>query len=282
MFGGGWMITNGCSAGRRASPCRRARRRRPRASARRSPARSRPGRRPRQLAVVRSPLMPPENRNDPLVQRTNGVVVPPAGSASGRSLIAPAGSGLLSRAIGRRPHGSRVTFTSRVPARLAPSRARSWARSGATPLGPRREGGSVAPGQRGGTLAIRPGVCTFRWCRSATCPPLPSDPGDLADCSHRRRRSSSRPPGLRRGDGRFSFSPSSLDGAARASSRASPTGSPRPPRVAARPRNPCATRIACSAARSSDSPVEQPRRAGPWTPGPRRRRCARRAARASC
>ena len=43
-------------------------------------------------------------------------------------VIAAGGSGALSwRAIGRLPHGSRATFAPSLPARLAPSRARSGA-----------------------------------------------------------------------------------------------------------------------------------------------------------
>jgi len=68
------------------------------------------------------------NQNAPLVQRTNGVVVPPAGSAPGPGpLIAAGGSGALStryRASGAWLAGD---VHAAGPARLAPSRARSVA-----------------------------------------------------------------------------------------------------------------------------------------------------------
>ena len=72
-------------------------------------------------------VAPLRNQIAPLVQRTTGVVVPPAGSATGAAaLIAPgrircpldALSG-----VGRR--GSRVTFAPIDAVRLAPSRTRS-------------------------------------------------------------------------------------------------------------------------------------------------------------
>jgi len=63
--------------------------------------------------------------NAPLVQRTNGVVVPPAGSRSGalRSSRAPVPGRLWAR---YRAPAARLTsdFGPVVPARLAPSRAR--------------------------------------------------------------------------------------------------------------------------------------------------------------
>src|SRR5262245_5061169 len=70
----------------------------------------------------------PSKLKTPLVQRTNGVVVPPAGSRSGalRSSRAP-GSGLL--AARYRAPGARLASDVHplVPARLTPSRARSEA-----------------------------------------------------------------------------------------------------------------------------------------------------------
>jgi len=79
-------------------------------------------------------------QNAPLVQRTNGVVVPPAGSASGagcpvRGALRGALSG-ASRTARERPSRRPILRGSHRPA-LAP-----WP-SGVTPLGRRREAPSV-------------------------------------------------------------------------------------------------------------------------------------------
>ena len=138
--------------------CRRARRRRPRASGRRSRPRSRPGPRPSAvLAVAPVPPSlacsvircgPPSCREHQTPRSSSGrtgswyhlLVRGPAGRSSRLSGFGP---GLL---VARyRAPAARLASDvhARVPARLAPSRARSVAPVGATPLGRCREGGSV-------------------------------------------------------------------------------------------------------------------------------------------
>ena len=160
---------------RRSSRSRRARRRRRRASARRS-ARSNArryvglGQRLGRLrlghlgtapvATGPGPARRPGDENTPSSSGRTGswyhLLVRRSGPArSSRS----AGSAAPSRrAIGRHPHGSRATFSRRVPARLAPSRARFGGRPGPTPLGPRREARSLARGRmlRDPSPATRP------------------------------------------------------------------------------------------------------------------------------
>jgi len=85
-------------------------------------------------------------------------VVPPAGSRPRRRAHrAPhrhdAGPGTSSRcAIGHQPHGSRVTFTPQCP-RGSHRPALAWGPFGATPLGRRREGGSLARPMGGSRIA---------------------------------------------------------------------------------------------------------------------------------
>src|SRR5450756_2160264 len=82
-------------------------------------------------------------------QRTNGVVVPPAGSASGSRPVIPAGAprgasgSPLDALSGVSRHGSQATFAPGSP-RGSHRPALASAPADATPLGHRREGRSVA------------------------------------------------------------------------------------------------------------------------------------------
>ena len=157
-FGGGWMIVNGGSVGigRRAAR-RRARRRRPPASARRSRPRRRPGRRPSAApSVVLVVVVVGFGHR----HRAPGDIERPARPADERGrgttcwfgvrggpLIAAAGLRLpRRRAIGRRPHGSRATFTPVCPRGSHRPALAPWP-SRATPLGPRREGAECSTGR---------------------------------------------------------------------------------------------------------------------------------------
>ena len=130
---------------------RRARRRPPPASARRSRPRPRAACRPsRARRHARSPSssVRPRNTNARSSSGRTGRGTTCWFGARGGSLIAIAGFRTPSwRAIGRHPSRLASDLHAGGPARLAPSRARSEARPGATPLGHRREAGSVARGR---------------------------------------------------------------------------------------------------------------------------------------
>ena len=136
MFGGGWMIVNGGSVGSACEPGAVGREdvgRQPALVDRGlevgRPVGLRQLRRRRVVVSVVSVIrLGPDKSNDPLVQRTNGVVVPPAGSAPGPSRSSrPAGSGALSARY-RAPAARLASDVHAAgPARLAPSRARSVA-----------------------------------------------------------------------------------------------------------------------------------------------------------
>ena len=129
--------------GGRAGPVR-ARRRPPPASARTRRARTPPACMP-WAAPAGSSLRRLPKRNDPLVQRTNGVVVPPAGSGAGdlsRTSRVPGPASLAARYRAPTARLASDLRVRRVP-RGSHRPALAPGSSGPTPLGRRREAGSV-------------------------------------------------------------------------------------------------------------------------------------------
>ena len=174
---------------------RRGRRHRPPASARRCRPRRWPRRRPWAapwLARRPSPCLHPaspvsRNRTPRSSQRTNGVVVPPAGSVAAPSGHPGRGScrGPLGALSGATRHDSRATFTRPWPRGLAAHDPRSLAAvRRATPLGPCREAPSLALRSSAGHSSVTSPVPVRRTAPRAR----PRRPGGGGDPSPPRRR----------------------------------------------------------------------------------------------
>src|SRR4051812_7025533 len=88
-----------------------------------------------------------QKRQRPVVQRTNGVVVPPAGSASGAApLIAAAWSGVLVGALSGASRTARERPSAPGLPRGSHRPALAWRPPGPTPLGHRREAATLPRG----------------------------------------------------------------------------------------------------------------------------------------